>query len=127
MARRTIAVAVVALSALYASLQPSAAQASVYEYPQSPATDVDTECATIFTLLAEEAYNNGMASNGFEAQAALAQQYHLATYPGDNAQRYALFVVDGVQSVKAAMSRGILTVNDIVDAARSCNRRYSGL
>jgi len=90
------------------------------------AMDKDTICATVFSFLAASARNSGMAGDGFMATAITAQNYHLAAYPTDDPQRYALDVIDAAQTLRQALSQGTLTVDAVVSTAQSCSLRYAG-
>lgn len=86
--------------------------------------DQDTLCASVYALLAQNARTTGADSSRLEAAMDTAQNYHLAAYPGDDPQRYALSVIDGAEALGNAMAAGAVSLVTIVNTARSCDMRY---
>jgi hypothetical protein len=89
------------------------------------AMDQDTICATVYSFLADSARKSGMSSDGFMATAIIAQNYHMASYPMEDPQRYSLSVIDGAQMMKDAVSQGTLSTESVISTAKICALRYA--
>lgn len=88
------------------------------------AADQDTLCAAVFTYLSESARASGFASNGFDEAADRAQRAHLALVPAEDPNRYAVAVIDGAQSIREGLLRGLIASTAVVNTATDCQSRY---
>lgn len=93
-------------------------------YPAVAAMDQDTLCASVFTYLSESARASGLASTGFDAAADRAQRAHLSLTPAEDPERYAVAVIDGAQSIREGLTRGMIDSSAVVNTATDCQSRY---
>lgn len=100
------------------------ALAGLFFQVASAATDTDTVCAAVFTLLSENARANGSGTGAFDAGVDRAQRAHLAFNPSEDPQRYALVVIDGAQAIREGLSRGAIDFETVANTVASCQDRY---